>query len=115
MLKTEQIKISQKVWVLFFLEIVCVVIFFVIIFKASNNIMSGWDNFKYLYPLIFSLIFFIILNIIGLFVYSSEIKKYKELSQKAPMLLNILRTFSVVVLILLLPSFFMIGFSMFSH
>lgn len=115
MLKTEQIRLSRRVWILFFLEIICVVIFFVIVFKASNNIMNGWDNFKYLYPLIFSLIFFIILNIIGLVVYFSEIKKYKELSQKTPMLLNILRTFSVVVLILLLPSFFMIVFSMFSH
>ena len=113
MLKTEKIRLSQRVWVLFFLEIVCVIIFFVIIFMASNNIMNGWDNLKYLYPLIFTLTFFVILNIIGLFIYSLEIKKYKKLSQKSPILLNVLRTLSVVVFILLLPGLFMIVFGKF--
>jgi len=111
----EQMKISQKVWVLFSLEIVCGVIFFVIIFNAGNNIMNGWDNLKYLYPIILTLTFFIILNIIGLFIYSAEINKYKKLSQKPPILLTILRTLSAVVFVLLLPSLFMIVFGKFLH
>ena len=100
--KKQIIRISQSVWTLFSLEVLCVLIFFGFIFNQASRGPAEYGDFTILYPTMLSLLLFAILNIIGIFIYPRKIREYKELNQRPPILLSVLRFFSILVSIIIL-------------
>lgn len=92
--------LSKSIWALFLLEVACVLLYFSIVFYVVDKNLPGLEGLVYVYASMIPIGLFIILNIVGLFIYPREINKYKELSQKPPILLNILRLLSLIVSII---------------
>lgn len=103
----QTVKISQSVWVLFSLEVLNVLVWFSLLFyQAARGPVKYGKSIAVPYIIMVSILFFVILNIIGLFIYRLKLREYKELNQKPPMLLNVLIFFSdfisITVLLLLI-------------
>jgi magnesium-transporting ATPase (P-type) len=99
-LKEQKRFLSKSIWALFLLEVACVLLYFSIVFYVVDKNLPGLEGLIYVYASMIPIGLFIILNIVGLFIYPREINKYKELSQKPPILLNILRLLSLIVSII---------------
>lgn len=104
-LPIKQIKISFKsVNIIFYLEIISVLIFFSILYYAlSRPMLPEYGGFIYLIGLVYlfylalPFLFFIVLNIIGFFIFSNKIKECRGANQKPSLLLKILNSLSKLI------------------
>lgn len=102
-LPDEQVEVSNlSTRILFDSEIICVLMFLGISGYAASHPLGGMNNLIYSFALFVTILVFVIINIIGLFVFFHKIKKHKSLNQKPPRLLKRLIVLSVLTVVLAL-------------